>query len=555
MNRTTAPPDRNPLARLALGLALAALPLPVSAQPLPWVGLGARGARLLAEQGQGHHAPGGADRYGFALAAGDFNADGFDDLATGIPGNDCDFVVWDCGSVALRFGAANAPLGVALTLDPNGVGAFGELPPEPAEAFDGYGRALAVGDFNHDGYDDLAVGAPGNAPQTDSEIDGGVQIHYGLHGSVGSIQWVAEHFLAPGVNGVPEEEIDTVVSVTNDFGGALAVGDFNNDGHDDLAIGAPKAQMNDDGHTIGGNVTVGHGHIGGLVPFDAFLMKLGQEGLPDQPADDDAFGDALAAGDFNHDGYDDLAIGVPGAGGLGAVLVVYGSQWSLLFANHWYFSLWDLNQTTQEGARFGDALAAGDFDGDGFDDLAVGAVGYDASANQVDIGLVAVVYGSASGLGPGRVTWLSEDLLFGPGNSESGDHFGAALAAGDLTGDGRSDLAIGVPSETDAAVGAGAVIVVPGTPQGLASGARRLRPAAFPLGLIPDVDTGSPLYGFALAAGDFDGNGFDDLAVGAPFRDDSAAVPDAGGTAVVFGNLLSDDFESGGRRNWSAAAP
>ena len=198
MNRKTIDLARQPLSRLALGLALTSISLPALAQPLPWVGLGARGARLLAEQGQGHHAPGAADHYGFALAAGDFNADGFDDLAAGIPGNDCDFVVWDCGSVALRFGAAATPLAGVLTLDPNGAGASGELPPEPAEAFDGYGRALAVGDFNHDGYDDLAVGVPGNDPQTDSEIDGGVQIHYGLHGSLGSIQWVAEHFLAPG---------------------------------------------------------------------------------------------------------------------------------------------------------------------------------------------------------------------------------------------------------------------------------------------------------------------------------------------------------------------
>lgn len=62
-------------------------------------------------------------------------------------------------------------------------------------------------------------------------------------------------------------------------------------------------------------------------------------------------------------------------------------------------------------------------------------------------------------------------------------------------------------------------------------------------------------FGRALAAGDFDGNGFDDLAVGAPDRDDAAAGADVGGAAVLYGNLLSDDFESGGRRLWSATAP
>jgi hypothetical protein len=135
------------------------------------------------------------------------------------------------------------------------------------------------------------------------------------------------------------------------------------------------------------------------------------------------------------------------------------------------------------------------------------------------------------------------------------DHCGRALAAGDFTGDGRADLAIGIPSENTAVVDAGAVAVVPGTPQGLTGAARRLYPAGFPLGLIPDVETDSPLYGLGLASGDFDGNGFDDLAIGAPDRDDATAGADVGGAAVIFGTLFADDFESGGLRLWSASAP
>ena len=548
----------------ALTFAAAALcaPATAGAQQIPWVGLAAPGAQLHGEIGQYPHSPGGADHFGFAVAAGDFNGDGFDDLASGIPGNDCDVVTWDCGSVQVRFGWSEAPLGAALTLDPAHPDA-----PEPASQFDEYGSALAVGDFDDDGYEDLAVGIPGDWGVNGSGPGqfGAVQVHYGLDGSLGSIQAAAEHaFMQPAT--------DPVSFLYDDerFGHTLAVGDFNGDGHDDLAIGAPgnRVLLVGGGFITAGSVHIAHGHAGGLVPFDGFPMALGLDALPDAPEDGEQFGYALAAGDFNGDGFDDLAIGVPSEDDVGAVLVVYGSPVSLIFADHQYFGSFALGGEVQPGMRFGAALAAGDFDGDGRDDLAIGAPTFDGQGQPqpVDMGLVAVVYGPV--LDPPRVHWLYEHALYGPGNGEPGDLFGAALVAGDFTGDGVDDLALGTPGEDleiSANANTGAVSVVPGRRfEGLTGAPRQLRPIGFspnfpnedPSGLIPDYRTGAPYYGQALAAGDFDGNGFADLAIGAPSRTQlNPNAPEAGAVAIVYGRLFADGFETGSVAAWSSAAP
>jgi len=546
------------------GLALAVALLASSsaaAQQRSSIGLVARGAQLLQEEGTYPHSPGSADRFGLAVAAGDFNGDGYDDLASGTPGNDCDVVVWDCGSVQVRFGWEAGALGASRTLDPAAAGA-----PEPANAFDEYGRTLAAGDFDGDGFADLAVGIPFNLglrPDGQFQKVGGVQIHHGRHGSNGSIDPAARHYLQQNNADVPSYPHDN-----ERFGWALAVGDFDGDGRDDLAVGAPKNWFD----AQGGNVTVAHGGAAGLLPFVGFEMRLGLEGLPDTVEAGEDFGWALAAGDFDGDGFDDLAIGVPSEDDVGAVLVVYGSQFSLLFAEHWYFSQVDLGDTPEPGDRFGEALAAGDFNGDGFDDLAVGAPREDAGPGVDDIGEVSVVYGSAQGLSATGVEPLWEDLLFGTGASEAFDNFGRALAAGDFDGDGIDDLAVGVSGENhdlSTHSNTGAIVVVTGqaAPGAFGETVRRLHPRGgdpnlpYPdydaAGMIPDHRGGEPFWGVALASGDFDGNGFADLAIGAANRDalQPTSLVDSGAVAVLYGQLFVDGFESRDAGEWSSVAP
>jgi hypothetical protein len=541
-----------------------------TAAPLTPIGLSAARTYRLEEVGAFPADPGPGDHYGFALAAGDFNHDGFDDLATGIPYNPCDADTDNCGAVEIRFGAPTGALGGALHLDPNGIGQFGQLPPEPTTLMDEYGYALAAGDFNADGYADLAVGVPGNGPFGFREIEGGVQIHYGLHGSIGSIEWVAEHFLATGVNGVPAAEPGALrVTFENRFGEVLATGDFDGDGHDDLAIGVPAGEVGGGPETLGvdgGCVLVGQGHIGGLVPFEGFLMREGLLGLPGVPTQLDRFGAALATGDFNGDGFDDLAIGVPNNDHKGAVLIVYGSEFSLLFAAHQYFDLTDLGGTAQTNGHFGWALAAGDFDGDGFDDLAASAPDHDLLGAIADAGQVSTIRGSSSGLLPGTARHFVEDHLSGAGTSEHHDRFGEALASGDFNGDGVDDLVVGTLAEGIFLVPElGVVTVIQGEPvTGLAFDRVRQLFATGPAGeaayrhdgMIPDHREPSQLWGAALTTGDFDGNGFSDLVIGAPWRDQPAdGAEDSGATAAIFGHLFVDGFDGGHAEEWSVTTP
>src|SRR6185369_11647957 len=117
--------------------------------------------------------------------------------------------------------------------------------------------------------------------------------------------------------------------------------------------------------------------------------------------------------------------------------------------------------------RFGSALAAGDFDFDGFCDLAIGIPGKDVGT-EAEAGAVRIMYGGAAGLGATGAQLFDQNAPLIDDVAEAGDHFGSALAARDFDGDGFADLAIGVPGEdVGAAVDAGAVNVLYGRAQGL----------------------------------------------------------------------------------------
>jgi hypothetical protein len=530
------------LLALVAGATLGTLPVPALAQATPPVpGLQAQDAELFREQGVGVFGIGPFDQFGFSVAAGDFDGDGAEDLATGVPFNDCDFNTnLDCGSAVVRYGAP----GIGLTGRIHTLTQLFPGAPDMPHAGERFGYVLAAGDFDADGNDDLAVGVPGNLGPTwygGTGAIGGVQIHRGM---AAGITLAGDTLLRQGAGGMPGEAV-----LGDRFGQALAVGDFDGNGHDDLAIGAPF-----DNHCVWrvctvpgfGSVTVAHGKEGGLVPVAAFEMYLGLDALPHEQKPTDLFGYALAAGDFDGDGFDDLAIGVPGRDGMGAVLVVYGSTFSLLFPDHWYFTQHEIGELPELGDRFGEALVAGDFDGDGFDDLAIGAPGEDGGGGvPADMGMVAVVEGGPNGLSPAFSSVFYELDLQGPDASEAGDRFGGSLAAGDFDGDGVDDLAVGRPGERWISDDAGAATLMYGrSAHGLPGRVQQARPGSYPSWLIPDVDAGDPMYGFSLATGDFDANGFDDLAIGAPRRDTNGGpfnILDIGAVAVVYGDdgLLS----------------
>jgi hypothetical protein len=298
--------------------------------------------------------------------------------------------------------------------------------------------------------------------------------------------------------------------------------DFNGDGFADLAVGAPGEDV---GAQAGaGALNVLYGSAAGLQTSpDVFFQGSG--GVPGTAEDDDAFGAALAKGDFNGDMRFDIAVGVPdeSVGAIahaGAVNVLYGSPAGLTGAGSQLFT----PANPEPVDRFGAALATGDFNGDGFFDVAVGVPGEDVGG-AVDAGAITVLFGSAGGI----TTTGSQTFFQGSGGitgtAESSDGFGHALATGLLANDDLADLVVGVPGEDVGAIAdAGAVNVLAGSAGGLVNGS---------LATQGNPEEGDA-FGAAVATGDFDDTAGDDPAVGAP-AETVGGRPAAGAVSVFNG--------------------
>ena len=410
------------------------------------------------------------------------------------------------------------------------------------EEGDFFGNGLAHGDFDGDGFDDLAVGA------ADEDIDdalnaGAVNVIYGSNGGLtadGNQLWRQG---TDGVNGVAE--------VDDLFGLALASGDFNEDGFDDLAIGVPNESIGD--VTIAGAVNVLYGSVDGLTSVGDQLWSQDSDGIEGVAETGDRFGFALTTGDFNDDGFDDLAVGVylENIGDTldaGAVNIIYGSADGLTSAGDqlWHQDSDGIEGVAEAGDEFGEALASGDFDDDGFDDLAVGVPG-ETVAGAGDAGVVNVIYGSGGGLTSTNNEFWRQGTNGIEGTAEPGDRFGWALTSGDFDGSGEADLAVGVPGEAIGEIaGAGAVNIIYGSGGGLTgSGDQLWRQGGNGTSGVAETEDE---FGDALASGDFDNDGFDDLAVGVRLED-IGSTENAGAVHVLYGS--DGGLTASGDQLWS----
>ena len=311
----------------------------------------------------------------------------------------------------------------------------------------------------------------------------------------------------------------------------LARADFDDDGFVDLAVGVPDEDVEARG--AAGAVVVLYGSEAGLTGARSQLFHQDLPQMVGRAEVGDAFGAALATGDLNDDGFVDLAVGVPGEDpgdaistrDSGEVVVLFGAAGGLTTAGEWTLSTGNLR-----GDRLGSAVAIGDFDGTPGADLAVGAPGRDVGP-AADAGAVFLFGGATPGgeLGP----ILVQGAGGVGGAAESGDGLGAALAAADLDGDGRTDLAAGAPGEdVGAAAGAGAVVYLPNPAGGVTgAGGRVLAQGAGGAG--GRAERGDR-FGAVLEAGQANTGGPADLVVGAPGETVGTAAG-AGAVSVLYG--------------------
>jgi len=376
------------------------------------------------------------DLFGSAIASGDFNADGFADLAVGVPGERV--------GGHRRAGAVNVIYGSAAGLRAAGDQLWHQDSPgigNVAEPGDGFGAALGAGDVNGDGFADLIVGVPGEG-LNGRENAGMIHVTFG---SASGLTAAADEVWHQN-----RSDIAGTVGAGDAFGSSLAVGDLDSDGFLDVAVGVP-------GETIGkksgaGAVNVLYATSNGLAAAGNQLWSQGSRGINGKPVADEAFGFAVAIGDLNGNGIADLAVGVPGdvvdgKPGAGAVNVIFGTNSGLRRAGDKLIHQGStgVRSPPRRDEAFGFSLAAGDIDGDGSADLAVGVPG-ETIGGDADAGAVQVLYGGAGFNGADDQLWHQDVSALGL-DARPGEVFGFAVRIADYDGDGDADLAVGVPFE------------------------------------------------------------------------------------------------------------
>jgi hypothetical protein len=414
-------------------------------------GLTARGDQFWTQDStgvKGKAAPG--DSFGQSLTSADFDRDGYADLAVGIPGT-------GYGSVAVLYGARG------------GLSARDQLLyPADLDVPDLWGGSLTTGDFDGDGRDDLAIGGDPASPSV-HEVPGAITVLRGTSGGLtlnGAVRLTKE---SPGVAGT---------SAAGDaFGMHLAAGDVNGDGRDDLAAATRQSIGTGDGvYFLPGSPT-------GITGVGSQFFDASTPGLSPPGTGFSDLGDALALADFNSDNHADLVVSdtsgsPPGSSDCaaharcpGTVLVLRGTATGFSFTTGkqlWYQGAPGLSNTGLTARAFGSAVATGDLNGDGHQDLAIGVPGASPSG-RLEAGAVDVLYGSAAGLASrGAQIWTQNSPGI-KGVAEEGDYFGRHLFIADF-GDGRSDdLAAAASNATRSRDGqsAGAVSVLYGSRRGV----------------------------------------------------------------------------------------
>jgi hypothetical protein len=357
-----------------------------------------------------------------------------------------------------------------------------------------FGWSVATaGDVNGDGYADVIVGA--------RNYDNGEEDEGAAFVWLGSAQWL-------GANGIPSNADWRAEG--NQAGAYFGVsvasaGDVNGDGYSDVIAGA---EWHDNGQVDEGRAYVYHGSASGPSAAPSWTEERNQAG--------EYFGYSVAsAGDVNGDGFSDVIVGAPEYDGShvdeGRAWVFHGSSSGLASAAAWFADI------DQAETQFGASVAtAGDVNGDGFSDVIVGAWLYDHG--QADEGQAFVYLGSATGLGA-AASWTAD-------GDQASAHFGWSVAsAGDVDGDGTSDVIVGAPDRDNGQQSEGQAFVYLGSATGLGALAA----------WSAESDQGSACFGSSVApVGDVTGDGFGDVIIGAKWYDNGEGQE--GRAYIFYGN-------------------
>jgi hypothetical protein len=431
-------------------------------------------------------APG--DELGSSVASGDVNGDGIDDLILGASAADTAGRI-DAGAAYVIHGGADLPAEIDLATTGAGLALLGR------DAGGRLGRSVAAGDINADGIGDVIAGAD-HANPTSRAFAGETYVVYGGDALPATIDLAA---------GAPDLTVSGAVP-TSLSGFSVAAGDVNGDGAGDLVIGAFGA-------TPPGGVLAGETYVvlGGAALPAAIDLSASAPALTVRGNNVfDRSGYAVAAGDINGDGFDDVIIGAFTAdpndrNRAGETYVIYGRAQLPAIV--------DLDTTpagltvygVDPGDASGIAVAAGDVAGGPADDLIIGAYAADAPGRS-GAGEAYVVFGAA-GL-PAVIDLAATPAGLAVVGEGLGDALGTSLAAGDIDGDGRADLIVGAAGASPGGrVAAGRAYVIygrGGVQVGDASCDGRVSSvdAALVLQVVAGLLTAAPCHDAADADGD-----------------------------------------------------
>ena len=509
------------------------------------------------------------------VSRGDFNNDGIADLAVGVPDEtrksiQCTGLSGCTTTDRAGAGSVNVIYGGSAGLTPTGNQILSQTP-GTTSANAHLGRALAAGRFRGPGFaSDLAVGAPGFGST------GAIYVFFSASGRLSTTPNQILLGSAFSTAGTSLESCCSAASKNVEFPDDMSMvwGDFNGDGFGDLAAEVALASVP---HANSGSAAlVLYGSASGFSTSDAcppsgvgdcdYTVLVFDDGLgpdpfevpPGQPVcqNTDPYTCfhsrghvGLGAGDLDGDGKDELLMAASACtpvdsngnsidSAFGCVGVVSGRSPVVIT-----FSWEIIESGAFPSSRFGAAVALGDFDGDGAKDLAVGAPDddIDPGLGTLRAGSVWIFMGASSCCIRSPFV-LTQNDDSGSQIAETGDLFGAAVAANDFDGDGSADLAVGSPGESSGnTLGHGLITIFFGSPTGLPSSRA---PSATLGSFNTPLTISGAAFGSSLSAWNFGSAAKPDLAVGAPgFLIRPSNGPDlqgAGGVLVLY------DAHSGG---------